>query len=64
MVCHITSIFLKAVFYKFYLVHSWILCPQWTFEEWFAKTFDPTRAIIAAVQPYGALENLALSGRI
>ena len=23
---HITSNFLKAVFYKFYLVHSWILC--------------------------------------
>ena len=24
---HITSNFLKAVFHKFYLVHSWILCP-------------------------------------
>ena len=24
---HITSIFLKGVFHKFYLVHSWILCP-------------------------------------
>ena len=23
---HITSIFLKAVFHKFYLLHSWILC--------------------------------------
>ena len=23
----ITSDFLKAVFHKFYLVHSWILCP-------------------------------------
>ena len=24
---HISSNFLKAVFHKFYLVHSWILCP-------------------------------------
>ena len=24
---HIPSNFLKAVFHKFYLVHSWILCP-------------------------------------
>ena len=24
---HITSYLLKAVFHKFYLVHSWILCP-------------------------------------
>ena len=27
MVYHITSNFLKAVFHKFYMVHSWILCP-------------------------------------
>ena len=27
---HISSNFLKAVFHKFYLVHSWILCPIWT----------------------------------
>ena len=26
---HITSNFLKAVFHKFYLVHSWILWPIW-----------------------------------
>ena len=26
---HIPSIFLKAVFHEFYLVHSWILCPIW-----------------------------------
>ena len=26
---HIPSNFLKAVFHKFYLVHSWILCPIW-----------------------------------
>ena len=25
---HISSNFLKAVFHKFYLVHSWILCPR------------------------------------
>ena len=25
---HIPSNFLKAVFHKFYLVHSWILCPK------------------------------------
>ena len=24
---HITSNFLKDVFHKFYLIHSWILCP-------------------------------------
>ena len=24
---HITSYFLKAIFHRFYLVHSWILCP-------------------------------------
>ena len=24
---HVPSIFVKAVFHKFYLVHSWILCP-------------------------------------
>ena len=28
---YITSNFLKAVFHKFYLVHSWILCPKWAF---------------------------------
>ena len=26
---HIPSNFLKAVFHKFYLVHSWILCFKW-----------------------------------
>ena len=26
---HTTSNFLKAVFHKFYLVHSWILCPRY-----------------------------------
>ena len=26
---HIPSNFLKAVFHKFYLVHSWILCPKY-----------------------------------
>ena len=26
---HIASIFLKAVFYNFYLVQSWILCSTW-----------------------------------
>ena len=26
---HVSN-FLKAVFLKFYLVHSWILCPIWT----------------------------------
>ena len=26
---HISSNFLKAVFHKFYLVQSWILCPIW-----------------------------------
>ena len=28
---HIPWIFLNAVFLKIYLVHSWILCPIWTF---------------------------------
>ena len=26
---HIPSVFLKAVFHKFYLVHSWIFCPKY-----------------------------------
>ena len=33
MVCeahHINSNFLKAVFYKFYSAHSWILCPKYS----------------------------------
>ena len=29
----ITSNFLKAVFHKFYLIHSWILCPIYR-EQW------------------------------
>ena len=27
---HIPSNFLKVVFHKYYLVHSWILCPIWS----------------------------------
>ena len=30
---HITSNFLKAVFHKFYLVHSWILCPIYSSQK-------------------------------
>ena len=32
---HVTSNFLKAVFHKIYLVHSWILCPMyvWPFSR-------------------------------
>ena len=30
----------KAVFHKFYLVHSWILCPKYGLLYIFAKTFN------------------------
>ena len=29
----ISSSFLQAVFHKFYQVHSWILCPKWSFQD-------------------------------
>ena len=31
---HIPSNFLKAVFHKFYLVHSWILCPKCSYSSY------------------------------
>ena len=41
---HITSNFLKAVFHKFHMVHSWILCSKWKNHgdrtwRWFALRF-------------------------
>ena len=30
---HITSNLLKAVFHKFHLVHSWMLCPKYGLSE-------------------------------
>ena len=40
---HITSIVLKAVFHKFYLVHSWILCPTYSFSlfRWYQSNNEP-----------------------
>ena len=45
---HITSIFLKGVFHKFYLVHSWILCP--IFSLGFLKAYQYQYFLISLQQ--------------
>ena len=43
---HITSNFLKAIFHKFYLVHSWIPWPKWTLKIWFPMIHKPRQKYI------------------
>ena len=46
MVCHnIPSNFLKTIFHNYYLVHSWILCPKWFWNDYFIHSVSSLRFI-------------------
>ena len=54
------SNFLKAVFHKIYLVHSWILCPKWYYMmKWYYINLENGKVGSWVVTLAGKLELFA-----